>query len=238
MQEFINPAMQKNMSDFIKKALGMFVEFEETPEQPEGGSNAMRNPATSVPSNIPQANPKQPAYNGPMTQQDIDKFTRHFEEVFDKANLEGLDYYEFSKTMHALESTLPDENMRIATVYATMKIQGLTKEKILETARHYVGVLEADKAMFEKAASDKANQEIEDRKAKAAGLEKKIAENGEMIKKLTQEIAEAQAAIGTIKNEIVQYDAKISANKGSYTIAYRAIYNKIISDIQKLSTLI
>lgn len=228
------------MSDFIRKALGMFVEFDETPEQATGGNsnNTTQTPAASVPSNVPSISPRQPAYNGPMTQQDIDKFTKHFEEVFDKANLEGLDYYEFSKTMHALESTLPDENMRIATVYATMKIQGLTKEKILETARHYVGVLEADKAMFEKAASDKASQEIEERKVKAAGLEKKIAENGEMIKKLTQEMADAQANIGTIKAEIVQYDAKISANKGSYTIAYRAMYNKIISDIQKLTTLI
>ena len=226
------------MSDFIKKALGMFVEFDETPEQPAGGNTATPRPSGPVPSNIPPSSPRQPVYTGPMTQQDIDKFTKHFEEVFDNANLEGLDYYEFSKTMHALEATLPDENMRIATVYATMKIQGLTKDRILETARHYVAVLEADKAKFEKAASDKASQEIEDRKAKAAGLEKKIAENGEIIKKLTQEIADSQATIAAIKGEIVQYDAKISANKGSYTIAYRAMYNKIISDIQKLTTLI
>ncbi len=234
------------MSDFIKKALGLFVEFDETSATSTGASSVPSSPSpnfnTPPPTPPPQGNQqtaqKQAAYTSPMTQQDIDKFSRHFQEVFDKANLDGLDYYEFSKMMDMLESKIPDENTRIATVFATLNMQGLTKDKILETARHYITVLESDKAQFEKAAAEKANQEVEDRKGKISGLEKKIADNTEMIKKLTQEIAEAQSTIATYKTEMVQYDTKISSSKGSYTIAYRAIYNKIITDIQKLTQLI
>ncbi|MBC7554961.1 MAG: hypothetical protein H7257_13405 [Taibaiella sp.] len=230
------------MSDFIKKALGMFVEFDETPDKNKGEKNIPSSPSSSpgAPHPIPaqQSAPKSDIYTSPMTQQDIDKFTRHFADVFDKANLDGLDYCEFSKMMEKLEGRIPDESTRIVTVFATLNMQGLTKDRILETARHYITVLDTDKEQFEKAAGEKATQEVENRKSKIAGLEKKVADNSEMIRKLTQEIAEAQATIAACKNEIVQYDSKISSSKGSYTIAYRAMYNKIVTDIQKLTQLI
>ena len=59
-----------------------------------------------------------------------------------------------------------------------------------------------------------------------------------MIRKLTQEITEAQSQIGALKNEIVQEDTKISANNGSFIVAYQAMYNKINSDIQKITTIL
>ena len=62
------------MSEFIKKALGLFVEFDDTPEHKDAGNNAPSGPAPSQPEKA-----KQPIYNGPMTQHDIDKFTKHFE---------------------------------------------------------------------------------------------------------------------------------------------------------------
>ena len=220
------------MSEFIKKALGMFVEFDDNSTQPAQGNTSNR-PAgpTSQPA-------KQVVYNGTLSQQDIDKFTKHFNDLFDRSNLAGPDYYEFSKMMHLLESQIPDENTRIATVFASLSIQGLTKEKILSTAAQYSSIIENDKAQFEKAAAEKAAVDIEGRKAKVDALEKKIADNSDMIRKLTQEITESQSEIGTLKNEIVAEDTKISASKGSFIIAYQAMYNKINTDIQKINTII
>ena len=140
--------------------------------------------------------------------------------------------------MHLLESQIPDENTRIATVFASLSIQGLTKEKILSTAAQYSSIIENDKAQFEKAAAEKAAVDIEGRKAKVDALEKKIADNSDMIRKLTQEITESHSEIGTLKNEIVAEDTKISASKGSFIIAYQAMYNKINTDIQKINTII
>ncbi len=222
------------MSDFIKKALGIFVEFEDNDDKKS------ENRTTPIPTqaNHHSEKPYVSAPAGPMSQQDIDKFTRHFKEVFDKANLDGLDYYEFSKMMDMLESTIPDETTRIATVFATLSIQGLTKDRILETARHYLSVFENDKVQFEKAAAEKASQEVDERRAKIAAMERTILDNTEMIKKLTQEITNTQAAIASHQKEIVLYDTKIAASKGSYISAYQAMNNKILSDIQKLTNII
>ena len=220
------------MSEFIKKALGLFVEFDGNDAPPAHGNS------TNIPAGMASQPVKQVVYNGTLSQQDIDKFTKHFNDLFDRSNLPGPDYYEFSKMMHLLESQIPDENTRIATVFASLSIQGLTKEKILSTATQYSTIIENDKAQFEKAAAEKAAVDIEGRKAKVDALEKKIADNSEMIRKLTQEITETQSQIGTLKNEIVQEDTKISANKGSFLIAYQAMVNKINTDIQKINTII
>jgi len=91
---------------------------------------------------------------------------------------------------------------------------------------------------FEKAAAEKASQEVDERRAKIAAMERTILDNTEMIKKLTQEITNTQAAIASHQKEIVLYDTKIAASKGSYISAYQAMNNKILSDIQKLTNII
>ena len=218
------------MSDFFKKALGVFVEFDETPAQAD--DNKAQHSAEQ-PVKMQQAE-----YRGVMTPKDIEKFTKHFNDVFDKANLDGPDYYEFSKMMTLLEEPIPDEKTRIVSVFASLSLQGLTKTKVIETAKQYISILETDKIQFEKAAAEKVNQDVEDRKKKVDALEKKILDNTEMIKKLTQENTEAQAMIGTLKNEIVQLDTTIAANKGSYIVAFQAMYNKISGDIQQFNSLL
>ena len=218
------------MSEFFKKALGLFVEFDD--KEDDRPASIPVQPATQ-----PVAI-KQQSYKGPLSQQDVDKFSKHFSDLFDRANLPGPDYYEFSKMMHLLESQIPDENVRIATVFASLSIQGITKEKLMDTAKQYCAIIENDKTEFEKAAAEKASTTVDGRRAKVDGLEKKIADNTEMIRKLNQEITDAQAQIATLKNEIVQEDSRIASSKGSFMSAYQAMYNKINSDIQKINTII
>ena len=220
------------MSDFIKKALGLFVEFDDS----EAAHST--HPVEEKPDVVASAPVKrQPVDGNPqMSPQDIDKFTKHFNDVFERANIPKPDYYHFSKMMDMLESQIPDEKTRLLSVFATLTIQGLTKEQVVDTARQYMALLDQDKAQFEKAAAEKVYTDIEDRKAKVAGLEHKIADNTEMIRKLTQEITETQITIGKINTEIVQLDTKIAANKRSYSVAFQAMYNKITSDIQKLNS--
>jgi len=225
------------MSGFIKKALGMFVEIDDNTPSHDTTENRATPTFTGPPRLTPTAQAA-PVYNTSLSQQDIDKFTKHFDDLFDKSNFPGPDYYEFSKMMHLLEPQIPDESIRVATVFASLSIQGLTKDKILATAQQYLTIIDNDKAQFEKAASDKAAVDVEGRKNTVADLEKKINDNADMIRKLTQEITELQSQIGTLKNEIVQEDTKISANKGSFQVAYQAMYNKISGDIQKINTIL
>lgn len=214
------------MANFLKKALGLFVEFEPNDQTAANVSN-------NVAQKFPLSNIKErPA----MSQADIDKFEQHFSALFESSNLPGPDYYEFWKMMETLEAHVPDEKARMAAVFATLSIQGLNKQKLLETAAQYKLIVEKDRSEFEKAANEKALQEVQGRQQQLTDLEKKIAQHAETIKKLTEEITAAQLQTGQIKAQIAEQDQKITSSRQGYQLACDAMINKIETDLQKIQT--
>ncbi|HEX8546595.1 MAG TPA: hypothetical protein VF691_06505 [Cytophagaceae bacterium] len=217
------------MANFFKKALGVFLEFEEDPNSPANPQpvTADKNHTSPIPIGVvkPHLNP-----------QDIDKFGKHFDKLFEQTNLPGPDYFEFCKMMETLEAHIPDEKARMAAVFASLAIQGLTKQKLLDSATQYKLVVDKDKSDFDSAVNEKTRREIESRKKILDDLEKRIIANSELIQNLTKEITEAQTQIGTVKNQITEEQNKIAAKSGGYMFACEAMLNKIVSDIQKLQT--
>jgi predicted nucleic acid-binding protein len=214
------------MGSFFKKALGLFVEFDDD-------QNTNNSPEQKTASPISNAVPA-----ASLNQQDMDKFEKHFEKLFSDTNLPGPDYYEFWKISETLETHILDENARISASFASLSIQGLTKEKLIETAESYKGAIEKDKQDFTKAFGDKVVVELQSRNKSILDLERKIAGNTEMIQKLSKEIAESQNKIVTLKTEIVQEEHKLNTSKSGYELACNAMISKINTDIQKIKTIL
>ncbi|WP_295127837.1 hypothetical protein [uncultured Chitinophaga sp.] len=217
------------MANLLKKALGLFVEFE-----PDGESAPVQNSSSNTPAKFPAAHAKEIA--AAMTDADLDKFEQHFSQLFERSNLPGPDYFEFWKMMETLEAHLPDEKARLSVVYATLSVQGLTKDKLMESAAQYKLIVEQDRNEFDKAANDKASHEIEGRRQQLEDMEKLIADNAELIQKLTQEITAAQTKAGALKTEVTEHERKIAVNRQGYQVASEAMINKILTDIQKIQT--
>jgi hypothetical protein len=232
------------MSSIFKKALGLFVEFE--PEEPKPinpnsswGDDGLpiqvkqkvRPTGTSDNSHLP-AN----ANRYSLSQGDIDKFEKHFEDLFNNVNLPGPDYYEFWKMMETLEAAVPDESVRMNAVFSTLKVQGLTKETLISSAEKYLQVVDKDKLEFQNAVNTKVLGEIEGRKTTVNELEKKNQQNAEMIQKLTAEINDNTQKITSLKKEVIDEEAKINNNTNGYNIACDAMLAKLSSDIQKIKT--
>lgn len=82
-----------------------------------------------------------PTANVQIKEADISKFEQHFSKLFDEANLPGPNYYEFWKMMDTLEAHIPAEGERMNAVFASLKVQGLSKEVLLTIGsaiqRHY-----------------------------------------------------------------------------------------------------
>jgi hypothetical protein len=215
------------MTTLFKKALGLFVEFDESSPEPVAmpiatAKNLSGTMMTGAVSNF--------------NQEELDKFSAHFEKLFDDANLPGPDYYEFWKMMETLEAHIPDEKARMAATYSSLTIQGLNKQKLLESAAIYKGVVERDMSEFEKALGQKSKTDVDTRNKTITDLENKISSNRALIEKLTREISEAETAIATLKTEVAQEEQKLAAKKNGYTIACNAMLNKIASDVQKIQT--
>jgi len=213
------------MAGIFKKAMGLFVEFEEDEKKSAPTSS---NPASA---SIPRISPQ-----FAMNQDDYDKFEKHFEKMFEQANMPGPDYYEFWKMMETLEAHIKDEKARMSATFASLSIQGLTKDKLVETATKYKELISLDKAQFEKVANDKSEKDIGGKRKEVQQLEETIVKHSEMIQKLTKEISESQAALGKLKAVITEEESKLARNKQGYNVACEAMMRKISDDITKIQT--
>ncbi len=223
------------MSSFFKKALGVFMEFEDTP------ASASQPSPSSIPSHIPAVPSAAPVTGASpireeLSKEDVDKFEKHFSNLMERTNLPGPDYYEFFKMMETLEAHIADEGARMAAVFATLAIQGLTKEKLLESAAVYSDVIEKDNAQFHKALADKNASEVEGRKRNVADLEGRIQRNAEQIQLLTKQITEYQTQIAALTKEAQLEQQRLEINSSAYQIASKAMSAKVTSDIQKIKS--
>lgn len=169
---------------------------------------------------------------------EAEKFEKYFDQLFEKANFPGPDYFEFFKTMETLEAHIHDEKARLSATFASLSIQGLTKENLITTAGKYKEIMEKDRANFEKALAEKLNADVGKKNSDLIAFEKKIQSNSEIIQKLTKEISDAQIQIGKLKTEIIEEENKLTMNKNGYMVACSAVISKISSDIQKIQSTI
>jgi hypothetical protein len=217
------------MASFFKKALSVFVEFDENQETTETAQTAQTAQTIQQSPGIPTSS---------ISKENAEKFEAYFEKVFEKANFPGPDYYEFYKMMEALETAIPDEKTRFSATFASLSIQGLTKQNIIDTANKYKTIIEHDKVDFDKALAEKTKVEVDQRQNELLQLDNKIKTNSEQIQKLTKEISDSQIQIAKLKAEVVDEQNKIAKNNSSYQVASQAIMNKINTDIQKIQTLL
>ena len=209
---------------FFKKALGVFVELDTQAENAAAARPQAHSPVSA------------PTHHAPLDTASAEKFEKHFETLFDKANLPGPDYFEFWKTMETLEKHIPDENARLAATYASLSVQGLTKPKLMETASAYMDIIAKDRAAFEQAAAAKAAAAVDGRKQSVVEMEQRMAAHSEQIRKLNAEISEGQAKISALKKELVDEEMKLNTNRSGYQLACDAMLSKIKGDIEKIRT--
>jgi chromosome segregation ATPase len=218
------------MAGIFKKALSVFVEFDEESVQLANGNSGKAN-GTSV-------SGKADTSKATLNSEEIEKFEKHFDNLMNDANLPGPDYFEFCKMLEALESAVPDEKARYAAVFASLSVQGLTKEKLINSAAKYKSIVQEDKAKFEMAVNEKLQGEVESRKAQLKDLELKINQDSETIKKLTQEITDTQGKLQVLNSEIIEKESKIKTNIDGYAVASNAMINKLNIDITKIESII
>jgi chromosome segregation ATPase len=216
------------MPGLFKKALSVFVEFEDE----------SLSPSVSSPKDSASSGSKSETIKTSLNNDEIEKFEKHFDQLMNDANLPGPDYFEFCKMMDALEAHVPEEKTRYAAVFASLSAQGLTKDKLVNSASKYKIVIQEDKTKFELAVNEKLKGEVDNRKSQLTELEKKIAENNKQIKKLQQEITDAHGKMQLLTSEVDEKEKKIKTNTDGYIYAFSAMLNKINVDIQKIETLI
>lgn len=223
------------MSSFFRKAISLFVIQEDDTSlktvSPETASTPVAAPAVKQSSQAGET-------SATMSGTDLAKFEQHFQQLFEQTNLPGPDYFEFWKTMDTLEAHIPDETARMKAVYASLKIQGLNKQTLVNTAGKYKDVILSDKANFEAAVRKKSDAEIAGRQAEIKKIEQEREEKTQLIEKLRKEIEASANRLTTLQEEIAAEQHKIENAQRGYLAACNAMVSKIEADIEQFQQII
>jgi uncharacterized protein YoxC len=201
------------MANFGKKILSAFVEVTEEKK------------AVMLPEEM-QQHPAPAAKAKPVSANHVEKFKQYFDKLFGDANLPGPDYFEFAKMTQAM-TVIADEKARYSAAFAGLNVQGLDKQKLLETAGTYLQILETDAANF--------NSTVD-----AALLEKVQAKQQDILNKqqrmeeLSREISDLQHQIQLLHAEVKDNEEKIESNSGGYKTASENMKQLILLDMEKI----
>ncbi len=158
-------------------------------------------------------------------------------KAMDKANLPGEDYYELTKAVEAMKDIPITENDKIKTALAALSTKGLTKGKVIDSAKYYLEVLENEKRKFYTAFEEKIKGSINADKKRISQLKSTIKEKNSKIEELKELIETSKKQIIELEKEISKSDSKVAGIEESFLYTYEHVINKIKSDIEKVNSL-
>ncbi|HLX66593.1 MAG TPA: hypothetical protein VKR41_06345, partial [Puia sp.] len=187
-----------------KKILSAFVEMDEKKE-PVAPPEGRVQPNDHVPpkDHVPPNDHVQPQDRAD------ERFAGHFDKLLSEANIPGPDYYEFAR-MIAVMQAIPDEAARYNAAFAGLQVQGLNRERLLDTADGYLRIMTTDAEQFQ-ATVDASYRE------KVHGPEAEAEEKTGRIRALSQEIVQLQQQISALQEEVRSSKERLAAGSGGYT---------------------
>jgi len=214
-----------------KSILGLFVDIEEDKE-PEDQNEPEVSKATPAPAPVPTAMPI-------LSEGKIDSsIAESLAKALEDANIDGYDYFEFAKTLIALASTIPAEQVRYQAAFATASAMGATKQLLLQTAQHYVTVLNDEQEKFGEFVKAQIQENVTSKETAIADIDVAIQEKANQIQELTQHINELSQQKTTIENEVSEAKIKVERVRNDFVTTLKTFLGKIQADMDKISTYI
>ena len=149
-------------------------------------------------------------------------------------NLNGFDYLEYKKSLQSLKKMDMDEATRYQSAFAMAQTMGATPEKLVQTAEHYLNVLQTEENKFQKAAANQQEKLIGSKEQEINQLETTIKAKAEQIKQLTREIEQHQQQAESLKKEIAEASVKVETTRNNFVASYNALAGQIAADIENI----
>lgn len=215
-----------------KDIKSMFVETEDDDKKetkkPEAASTV--EPQTPPPTPPPQNFTLDPS-SGKPDQSIIDNLAHALEQ----SNLPGFDYFEFAQILEKLAPSTPAEQIRFQTAFASASVMGATKAKLLETAQHYMGILQQEAEKFHGMVSEQIQVNVTDKENSVLEIEETIRQKSEMMSQLTQEINELSSSKTGILNEAAENKVKIEKVQNDFAACLKIFIDKINGDSERIN---
>lgn len=216
-----------------KKILSFFIkDADETAPAAQAPKPATASPApeTSKPAPVTVT-------NAAGTGQIDKKFTEHFVNLLEKANLPGPDYFEYKQALQSMEGLGLGEEKQFQAAWASFKAMGGVKDTtVLRTsADQYLTILVKDRESFLKDVEKAIKERVGALQDEHQKLEQTNAAYAQQIIDLQKKIDDNKNRLGQIAGEVSEQTAKINTNKDSFEVTYVSFVDQIQSDLAKIN---
>jgi hypothetical protein len=159
---------------------------------------------------------------------DDPQIVQALQEALQAKTLDGYDYQKFLEAQKALEPVIADEATRFKAVFATIpKSFGVTKQKLIDTAKHYIAVIETEEQAFVEAQT-KDKDKVNSTQKRVGDLDSLIAAKAAEIEKLNTEKK-------GLVTQVTDWKNLLETSKVSFESVSNKMQAKIEQDIKKLS---
>lgn len=156
--------------------------------------------------------------------------------AIEKNALDGFDYIEYRASLDGLAKLDMDESTRYKSAFVTAATMGMTRSKLLKTAKFYRNIVVKEKDHFEKALDQQMTKGVAKLQSDIKKLHEAIRTKEEQIKKLQADIEKHKTKVGDIQTKIDSADEKIQSTQAGFERAYDTILQHIDSDISNIET--
>jgi hypothetical protein len=228
-----------------RNILGLFVSVEDDQTASKNVQNSDKSTqkteaVRTVPVQPPPAaqaiNPGSPSIRVPQNRAEIDqKIASALAKALEEANLDGFDYFEFARTIDALKATIPSEPTLYQSAFASATVMGASKITIVQSAQHYLQVLEKKASEFGEAVTDQYKTGVEGKIKQSTEIDELIKGKALMIQKITDEINTLSKQKETLLSEVEESKTKIEAVKQNYEVTWNTFNSRIRADIDNIN---
>ncbi len=162
------------------------------------------------------------------------KFTEILLKALEQHNLDGYDYIEFINAVKALEKMNMDEATRFKSAFTFAQSIQVTPQHLIQSAEHYIQVLDAEKQKFLVALQNQRQAQLESRQAQLEATRQAIAEKQQQIEQLQKEIAALNDRAATLDKQLREAGEKIGRTRAGFFASLNYIAEKIRADIEKM----
>ncbi len=154
-------------------------------------------------------------------------------------NLSGFDYLEFKQAVHRLmEEMEMDESTAIRSAFATAATLGLTKEKLIHSAKYYQDVLQKERDKFNKALNNQLDKRIAAKEREVAKLKEQVEDWKAQIAELQKKIAQAEEVLSKAGEELQHALDKLESTKTRFEQTWESISAQIDKDMEQFEALL
>lgn len=144
---------------------------------------------------------------------------------------EEFDYLKFKVSVKKMIEMGMDRATAVKSAFATASVMGVTKNKLITSAKRYKGILDKERDQFAVALKNKIAKNVDGKLVEAEKLKKEIISHKEKIAKLLKEIEIYEAKIGQVDDVITGAKEKINSTRNDFKTTFDAIYSQVEEDI-------